>query len=117
MPNSPEHQQESFHLHPTLKAIIKAIGLAVAALLLQSCDGKTPNEAMLQMLGPRANASTVSPETAMPETEEIRKQCASAAAEEAGIRTGTEGLEDSQARDLEEILTQQCLEDGGVSMP
>lgn len=48
MPRLPEQQPESFHLHPTLKAIIKAIGLAAAAILLQACDGKIPDEATLQ---------------------------------------------------------------------
>lgn len=114
MPNSPEHQPESFHLHSTLRAITKAIGLAAAAMLLQSCDGKNPNEVMLQMLGSRANASTVSPETATPEAEEIRKQCASAAAEEAGIRIGTEGLDVLEEFLLRDALTGQCLEDRGV---
>lgn len=70
---------------------------------------------MLQTFGSRANASTVSPETATPETDEIRRQCTSAAAEEAGIKAGTEGLRDTQT--LTEDLTEQCLEDRGVITP
>jgi len=114
MSHSPEHQPESLNLHPTLKAIIEAIGLAAAAMILQGCDGKNPNEAMLRAVGwQEANASTVSSEMTSPDTaEEIRRQCASAAAEEAGIKAGTEGLKDSQA--LAEDLTEQCLEDRGV---
>jgi hypothetical protein len=99
--------KEGSNLNPTIKAIMKLVALALLATLAKGCDGKNPNEAIFQSIE-SAKSGTLTM---------VKETCASTAAEEAGIRAGTEGLKDSQRMDLAEILEQQCLDEHGVVTP
>jgi len=98
MPNSPERQQED--IHSTLKAIIKAIGLAAAAMIFQGCDGKNPNEAMLQSL----QSGYLEP---------ARQDCKERAMEAVNNVGDISDLSTPEGLD-EEVLEKRCLEDKGV---
>lgn len=98
MLNSPERQQES--LRPILAKIIKATGLVVAALLFQGCDGKNPNEAIIQSL----QSGYLEP---------VRQDCKERAME-AVNNVGDISDSSTPAMLDEEILEKRCLEDRGV---
>ena len=120
---------DSLNRHPAIKRISSLVAIALLAVLA-GCDKENPDEAILQAIGGiKINAKTHNennPDEAILRTIESAKSgalimvgqnCASAAAEEAGIRAGTEGLKDSQRMDLEEVLEQQCLDEHGVVTP
>ena len=119
--------KESSTLNPTIKAIMKLVALALLATFAKGCDKENPDEAILQTIGGiKINAKTHNennPDEAILRTIEsaksgtltmVKEICASTAAEEAGIRAGTESLSDSARLDLEEVLTEQCLDEHGV---
>lgn len=101
MPHSPEQQPEGLTLHPTLAKIIKIVGLAVAAMLLQSCDEKNPNEAIL-----RASQSGY--------LERVRQDCRNQAMKTANEGGGALDLSMPARFNDAEILEQQCLEEKGI---
>lgn len=101
MPNSPERQEEKLTRHPTLAKIIKIVGLAVAAMLLQSCDEENPNEAVL-----RASQSGY--------LERVRQDCRNQAMGTANVGGGMLDLSMSARLNDAEILEQKCFEEKGV---
>jgi|GEM_PF-6645369 len=84
-------EKKGLNLHPTIKSLIKLAGLALLAALAQGCDGKNPNEAMLQAVEKQKTTDT----NIGADVERIRQEC-----EGGVIKTG--GLI-------------QCLDENGIT--